>query len=421
MSTLDELRETLGRQADGFDDTGRASRSASVRRRVRIARRRRSSALAVAAAVVLAGGVGVATSFPDPRRPQVAGPSVVGVAVPDEISILGFSYDLAGQDPFEDGGGRIELDASEEQRAVSLVGRGLGSGSATLFVDDAAVARVFAGAPVSVPVPVPSDLGAVLRVELHDTPADARTGVAVYDATGELAPGVDNGEAVFRETVADRRLLAADFSDDDGTSATLTYSTPLSDTTITSWCSTKETGLWMEVLVDGAVTSRGTCGDTTDPDAFGSGFSPGDPQGGPHTVEARVTRGGGGEVVPDAAARLGVAVYEGGATVGVAGTDVAEVVEHAGRTWRLDLHEVGAVLGIKAETDLLVGFVAEGRWLRATWRGDLTTGSTGELSSTSGPATITDGLMLAGDTYAVRLVSDRGPVVNGALLVYRPE
>lgn len=423
MSTLHELRETLGRHADGLHDTDRHERAAAVRGRVRVARRRRATATAIAATVVVAGGVGAVASLQAPRGPDLVGPTVVGVAVPEEITIHGFPYELSGRDPLEGRDDRLRLDAGEERRAVSLVGSGLGSGSATLYVDGAAVARVVAGEPVAVPVPVPSpDVDVVLRVDLHDTPAGARTGVATYDATGGLAPGVDNGTTVFRETVADARLLTADFSEQGDASATLSFRSPMRATTITSYCRTEEQGLRVQVLLDGEVATRGECGDDPGPDAFGSSFTGGDTTRSLHTVEARVTRGETGEVVPDAAVELGVAAYGQGTTVRVAGTDVPEVVEHSGRTWRLDLHDVGAGLGITAETDLLVGFVGEGQLVGATWQGELTSGATSYASTGPGPGTMVEGLLLAGDTYAVELVSESGePVVDGALLVYRPE
>ena len=423
MSTLHDLRATLDRHADGLDDTARLERAAAVRGRVRVARRRRAAATGVAATVVVAG-VGAVASIQAPRAPEVVAPTVVGVAVPEEIAVHDFPYELSGRDPFGGGVDRLRLDAGDEWRAVSLVGSGLGSGSATLYVDGSAVARVFAGDPIGVPVPVPpSDVDVVLRVDLHDTPAGARAGVATYDATGGLAPGVDNGTAVFRDTVAGNRLLAAEFSEQGDASATLSFRSGTSTTMVTSYCRTEEKGLWLQVVLDGDLTSRGACGDSPDPDAFGSSFSGGDTTDGPHTVEARVTRGDQGEVVPDAAVELGVAAYESGPTVRVAGIDVTEVVEHAGRTWRLDVDQTGVRLEIEAETDVLVGFVADGRWVQATWRGDLASGATGFTDVRSGgPATMVDGLLLAGDTYDVELVTEGGePVVDGTLLVYRPE
>jgi len=423
MSTLADLRETLERHAEELHDGNRPVRAGDVRRRVRVARRRRAAATAVAAAVVVTGSIGAASWLQAPRAPEVAGPSVVGVAVPDEIAIHGFPYALADRDGVEGADDRLRLPGSDERRAVSLVGNGLGSGSATLFVDGSAVARVFAGRPVAVPVPVAaSDADAVLEVELHDTPAGARTGVAVYDATGELAPGTDDGTAVFRDTVAGARLLEADFSARGEASAALSFETPLS-TTITSFCRTEEPGLWVQVLLDGGeMSSRGRCGTDPDPDAYGASFSGGGTASGPHTVEVRVTRGQRGEVVSDAAVELGVAAYQSVPAVRVAGAEVAQVVEHMGRTWRLDVRDVGAALGIRAETDLLVGFVAEGGPVRATWRGDLTSGSTSSVETIGrGPGVMVEGLLLAGDTYDVRLASEDGAAVDGALLIYRPE
>lgn len=424
MSTLQELRATLDRHAHALDDTDRLARAGAVRRRVRVARRRRAVATVAAASVVVVGGAGALASFETPRRSDVVAPRVVGVEVPSQIAVLGFPYELADQEAVASTDDRLELGPSDEQRAVSLVGSGLGSGSATLSINGTAVARVFADQPVAVPVPVPaSDSDDLLTVDVHDAPADARTGVAVYDATGELAPGVDNGTSVFRDVVGDARLLEADFSDPGSARAAIAFRAPGSTTTITGSCRTDEPGLVLEVVVDGDVTTRGSCVDTTGPDAFGSFSSTFGTADRDYTVVARVTRGNRGEVVPDAAAELAVAAYESGSKTRVAGADVADVVEFLGRTWRLDAGEVGDRLRIKAETDVLVGFVAAGGSVHATWRGDLMSGASAFADNRTGlPGTAVNDVLLAGDTYDLALVFEDGSAgVDGTLLVYRPE
>ena len=434
MSTLDDLRETLGRHAEGLDDTGRHVRAAAVRRRARLARRRRTVATAVAATAVLVGGAGAVASWPDGRQADVATPTVVDVAVPEEVSIHGFPYELSDSRALEDAGDTLRLEASDESRALVLVGTDLGSGSATLYVDDVAVARVFAGDQVGIPVPLPpSDARTAVRVEVDraptapeaSAPAGARTGVAIYDATGDLAPGLANDDrtAVFRSVIAGESLETASFAPPGATRMTTTLAR-LSSATRTTWlCRTDEPDLWVHVT-SGGNESRGRCGPGSGPDAgVGSSWSGGADRG-LQRVEVTVTRGEDGPVAEDPDLQLGVARYGAGETTRVGGTEVTTVVEHAGRTWRLDteLSQGGSTaLRLAADTDLLLGIVAKGREVHATWKGDLSSGSTGYFTARSqAPSTMVDTVLLRGDTYDVELVSE-GELETGALLVYRPE
>ncbi|HXH76979.1 hypothetical protein [Nocardioides sp.] len=437
MSTLHDLRETLARHAGGLEDTGRHDRATAVRRRARVVRRRRTAATAVAAAFAVVGGVAGVATFQAPQKPEVAGPNVVGVPVPEEIAIHGFPYDFAGTDSIEDGGVWLELDSSEEPRAVSLVANGLGSGSATLYLGDTAVARVFEGDEVGYPVPLPASEGApapLLRVELHDASTDARTGVAIYEATGELAPGLSHGGVVFRERIAGDRLVAATFNaEGKGRTATVSFGQfPEGWATIAGFCRSDEPGLWFTVEDGTGSTSSGMCGDHDGLDARGSSATIRYEPMSKHTLTAYVTRGRDGPVVEDADVQLGAAAYLAGDSRLVDGIRVDEVVEHAGRTWRLDpqlLMDTNpeAVATLEADTDLLLGFVAEGKGVRATWEGEFTEGSPGRIYVDSrhgvidsGPGVFVDGLLLRGDTYDVTLLAEGGPV-DGALLVYRPE
>ncbi len=423
MSTLHDLRETLERHADGIDDTGRHDRAVAVRGRVRVARRRRTAAGAVAAALVVTGGVAGVASLRGPASVDPADSTVVGVTVPERVDIHGFPYELTGGDPIEGEADRLRVPLSGT-RAVSLVADGLGSGSVTLYADGEPIVREFGSDAVSLPVPIPgSGAQSTLRVELEGAPPGATVGVALYAATDELAVGVDDGSVVFRRSVGDAQLLTAAFAEPDEAMASVSFTAPLADVTLTAHCRTEERGLWLRVELDGELTQHGQCGDGADRDAGGSSWSGGGEASRPHTVTAYVTRGRAGAVVEDAEVGLGVAAYTRGRTVRLGGADVASVVEHAGRTWRLDTdasRAAGASGRVRAaETDLLLGFVAEGRIVRATWRGSLTRGGTTYVDASTGPATMVDGLLLRGDSYEVELESD-GPLVDGTLLVYRP-
>src|SRR3954464_8613500 len=138
MSTLEELRTELGQRAEALADTGVHARPHAVRARVRAVRRRRVAVRAVAAVLVLAGGTAAVQTLRQPSEPQPA--RVVGIAVPQQLSILGFPYAETGAHELS-AGSALKVDRGS-QRAAVLVGNGLGSGSATLFSGDVALARV---------------------------------------------------------------------------------------------------------------------------------------------------------------------------------------------------------------------------------------------------------------------------------------
>jgi hypothetical protein len=398
-----------------------------------VVRRRRTAATAVAAAFAVVGGVAGVATFQAPREPEAADSTVVGVAVPEEVAIHGFPYEFA-EDATLDGGNALQLGSSEEARAVSLVANGLGPGSATLYLDDTAVARAFDGERVAVPVPVPdSDVAPEVRVELHDAPSSARAGVAIYEATGELAPGASNGDVVFRETIAGARLIAASFSAEGEAKAIVSFEAPESNITFMGFCRTEEADLWYLIgTVGGYSTSE--CGGAPNPDAVasirthiwaeGPGPSTSYTPGSTYEVKAAVTRGNTFEAVEDADAQLGVAVYGGGDTVSIGGTDVDILVEHQGRTWRLD-EELSRgdrdQLRLTADTDLLLGFIGGRGDQQVIWDGGLTNGDLRIKNRSWTPELVhPEALLLRGDTYDVKLVSDNGPV-RSSLLVYRPE
>ncbi|MDN4162442.1 hypothetical protein [Nocardioides abyssi] len=432
MNTLDDLRETLQRHGDAVADHERHARPAAVRARVRIARRRRTTTLAAAAAFVLVAGVGTVTAVVAPDRTEGPGPAteVVGVTVADSISVAGFPYALSTTEVLDDGD-RVRLPETTATRAVSLVATGLGSGAATLYEAGEAVGRVRGAEAVDVPVPV-STLGTTLRVEVDGAPAGARVGVAVYEGTGALAEGVDNGRAVFRSTIGAASLLAADFADGGETEASVTFRGRLGAVRVARYCTSEEPGLWVHIDVDGDGPISGQCSAEDSVDAGPSWYSLDDPGPvGDHTVRAYLTRGENGPEVRPSGAEVGVAVYRQSApTVAMAGLDVETVIEHAGRTWRLDPlvpgtgdtfrgeHDWSTVVDT-ADGDALAVLVGEGGLVRATWQGRLSRGGSASFGSQVGPAVLVGGVLLEGDEYDVRVLA-RGTGARAALLVYRP-
>jgi len=412
MSTLDDLRSTLDRHADGLDDTERFVRPIAVRARIRTVRRRRTGLVAVAAAVVVLATAATVGQLRSPDRPQPA-EQVVGVDVPGSIEVLGFPYALEQTNELSDGTA-VRIRSTSTDQAVTLAASGLGSGSATLYQDDEAVARVRSGEPLAVPLPI-YDASSTFRVRLDGAPTGARAGLAVYRSTGALADGVSDGTSVFRDTVAGNRLITAAYAAPGATSVTVHATGRLDRMQFASRCSDSEKGLWLNLSVDGdGAMSSTQCSDGgTDNTPWASLASRAT---GRHTVIAYATRGENGPRV--AVSELGVGVYARGRTVPVMDSDIQTSTEFAGRTWRLTrvLRERDATIDT-ADGDALLGFAASGGTSWVSWRGDLDNGRTSGISgggSTVGP------VLLAGDRYDLRLRSE-GAGASGVLLVYRPE
>lgn len=418
MSTLRELRETLAEQADALDDAHRYARPVAVRQRIRVVRRRRAAAASVAAALVLVAGAALVVALPG--RGSLEPASVAGVDVPRTIAVLDFPYELA--DTMEVGSGdRVEVG---EQQAVTLVGTGLGDGSATLLRDGDPVARVLAGEPVAAPLPVEGV--EELEVRLDGTPGDARVGVATYEGTGQLAPGVSNGATVFRETYAGQPLLGAAFADDGASSVDFTAQSA-SVMRFVGYCVTPEPDLFLTVEVDGESGFAIGCGDTARRDATTGSSAVLDRLGaGPHDVHVFLTRDGDGPEVEADEVTLGVGVYAEQRGPRVPGYGrVASRVESDGRVWSLDQLGSGS-LDAPGEIhswdwavpyDRLVAYVATGERIQVSYDGDLDRGTLGGASggrligSVAGP-------LPRGDTYVLRFAGpDRA---EGTLLFYRP-
>ncbi|KQW49176.1 hypothetical protein ASC77_10815 [Nocardioides sp. Root1257] len=420
MNTLHDLRSTLDRHADDLDDSERYVRPVAVRARIRAVRRRRAGAVAAVAAVAVVAVVAAAGTLRSPQSVEPAGPTVIGIDVPEDLAILGFPYTLSRT---------VELSAADpalvmeqdDDRAVSLVGRDLGSGSVTLLADGEPIARARGDEAVEAPVPTAATR---LRIRLDGASSDARAAVAIYHSTPGLAPGTTDGDrAVFRDEVAGQRLLTAAFS---GTrpEVTVTHAGDLADVRISDYCRADEKGLWMQITLDGSLWQSGECHTVADVDAAASSSASDEHTTGDHVVRAYVTRGMDGPVVTDTRTVVGLAVYERLRSVRTAlGTPVDPVVEEAGRTWTLArVTDSDHATVDTSDGDRLLVLVSRGDMVYASWRGALLRGRSAYMSSGpgTGPGTLSAGVLLAGDTYDVQVRSE-GPGGEGALLVYRPE
>jgi hypothetical protein len=413
MSSLDDLRATLDRHADDLDDTERYVRPVAVRARIRAVRRRRATVAAVAAVLVLVAGVAGAATLRGPSDVDPAGQVVVGVDVPATIDVQQFPYGLAQLADVTDD--QVHVDPRDHDQAVLLAARGLGTGSATLYSQGEPIARVHGDQQVSAPVAI-GVAGIDLRVRFDGTGADARAGVAVYEATGELAPGVDDGDAVFRNQVAGASLVAGAFSSPGETSVKLDARSSGGPLRFAFYCTAEDDGLWLNVSVDGGGALGSGCGDT-DPDAGVGTWATARYPAGDHRVRVFLTDGSDGpEVAPPDGAVIGVGIYDPPADgPRVMGTRVDSHVEYGGRDWILD-EVVGAPTTVDTtDGDVLLGFVGRGDPVGASWAGRLTHGETPQVDSPHDASTTLGSVLLAGDRYAVTI--DGG---EGRLLVYRP-
>lgn len=434
MNTLDDLRSTLRREADGVDDSARYARPVAVRERIRGVRRRRAAVAASAAVVLVAVAATAVGDLLGEHRQVEPATQVVGVDVPQRVAVYGFPYELTGTEPFTGPRDRLRLQHAADAdrwRAVSLVASGLGGGYATLYLDGQPVARAAGADDVEVPVPV-FDGEPTLRVELDGAPAEARAGVAIYGATGDLPNGVTNGTAVFRDEVAGSRLQAGAFSEPGDSSVSVPFSGRIADGRIAYYCHTRETGLWLNVATDEGGVLGTSCGADVDVDAGDGGSNvSGSGSAGSHVLRAYLTRGERGPRVAPPDAVLGVAVYDDPvAPQSVLGTDVATTVELDGRLWTLDrvVRQGQEGSPVRAEVDAsdgdrVVGQVAAGETTWITWHGRLLDGESTRMGSDPGvdsTGTVVDSYLPRGDTYQVTLHGQGGTPFRGALLVYRP-
>jgi hypothetical protein len=412
MNTLDDLRATLEREAD-FDDTERSVRTTAVRARVRAARRRRAGAVAAAAAVVLVVATGTTALVRGTADPEPAGPTLGDVRVPQRIDVLGTPYRLTGTERAA-ADGRIDAPAGGDNRFVTLVATSLGSGAATLWSDSWPIARVRGDQQLSAPAPAGDDL----RVELDGAPRSARAEVAIYEPTGEPAPGVAADGAVFTQRYDDRELVDAQFAT-AGADATVDVPGDAGDLTVSAYCHSETGDLWLH---QSGVDGGSPCEDlaTVTPEALLR------PQPGERTLDAYVTQGRNGPRATGVDVTFGVALYRlAVAPTTVLGVDARTVVDFNGRTWRLD--EVLDSRPSEYEVDTSDGDVYLGVAYVGATEMLMTSPSAPEsgwggfrhTEEPQGPGVSYPGILFAGDrTVDLHL---KGPDADSRLLVYRPE
>lgn len=426
MNTIDDLRAALAADAATVAHDEHPARAAGVQGRIRTRRRRRQAGLAAAAAAVAAVvGFGVLPALDDGPAPDDE-LEVAGHVVPREVRILDFPYRFETSAESEPGEGHVELDlpASGAARAVTVAVDDLPPGStAALRLDGVLLARVVGPSRLDDPFPIGDD--GTLTLTVTGGSGDTRVGLATYERTADLAPGLadTSGTVVFRDRVAGKPRLGAVFARPGAAEASFTVTGRLTDIDVARHCdSNGAPGVYFVMSIDDGATESGRCRDVDDEDPAGGGYvSSGGTESGRHEVRIWTTdRLYGEEVVAFPGTVLGAAAYGSSAGTVVRGAEVPEVIERDGRLWQLE-----DAVGRRHRLDDLdgprvLGMVPgpDGAWLEI--REDLGPVRTSDgLAGGAGAHAITD-VVWPGRSYELSLVDVDGDPAAGAILVYRP-
>lgn len=276
MHSIDDLKDTLGVAGDTAGaPLSPHERLASVRRRVGVVRRRRQAGVAGVAVAAVLAVVGVTTSgiLPGDRH-AAPGPSdrtVAGFTVPPTMTSLGYTYTF---DQAVSGKAEAELDlpASDTPRLVSWAFSG--GGRARLGLPDPKDGTVV---DHEVGVGRFDDFvyvhpGMPLQVRLTgDRGGSGEVGLAVYELSDPLPPGVSSGDITYRDVVNGEQLLGAKFGEPG--QARIQFDVTVGQTKavrISPACD-GESATYKVLIAGEPVLSEGTC-DGYDFDAGSGGY-----------------------------------------------------------------------------------------------------------------------------------------------------
>lgn len=429
--TIDDLRSTFAGHADNLTDAGLAGRSAAVATRVAQVRKRRRAAVGGCLAAVVAAAVIGVTALPRHHGVQPAG-------APERVDVYGFGYRLDHTIPVESGRLNVHLPASDRDYAVVLVGTGLGSGDASMYVDDQPAERVVAGDEVSAAFPVDATAPTHLQVRLSGAPADAEASVAVYRRTDEMPAGLVHDGRIYRQQVGSATLLGGAFGDPGQAALTYSFDAP-GHWGLTEECTTPAKHAWLHVVIDGRPAWGRSCEQIGNgrllPDAGNGigGFA--SARAGHHTVRLYVTATQTSTTpVRVSGTQISGAAYDDSDARLIDHFRVDRVTEFAGREWKVSRivpvpHGAGSVSEriTTGDQPARVSFLG-----RSAPRTTITTGvhdtghpfdqpATGFEDSTGLPAMGDDMLMVPHGTYVVSMKAGRhGAELSGALIIYRP-
>ncbi|MBB6628107.1 hypothetical protein H5V45_12330 [Nocardioides sp. KIGAM211] len=408
MSSIDDLRSTLERHADGLADHDLHVRPVAVRARVRAVRRRRRSVLGGVAAAVVAAAVATTLAVGADRSAPVADRTLAGHVAPASLTSLGYTYAF---DRARQGDGRAVLDLPESERPRLL-------SWATEGTDDRVVLR----APGEEPrVLEADDFGDFTFVPPRSGGRFTLTGtgpvaLAAYDLTDAVPAGATAYGVTFRDEVAGQRLAGVAIGDPGDADVAFVGSRDAGPIQVSYVCAGGPKGAWIHISQNGEqLVFGGGCDDPLfDPAGRGGyGSTLGRSDASDLTLRMWVTDGEHGPVVEDPDLRIGVAAYTPAPAVEkLAGTAVARTVEHDGHLWTLvdtTSNEPGArtleVAGVDGRETLAV--LAFGRTGRGVVR-TLADGRPGAGTFAAGGSGSTEQLIPAGDhTVGLRATGAR--------------
>lgn len=346
MNTLDDLRNTLNREA-GAAPRGEHAELARVARRKARQHQQRQRAAAAFVAVAAIGTAGVVASLPNRSTDTPVAQQVFGIDVPQSKNSLGWTYDLADVTTAE-GDGRVEvrIPSSDTPTLVSWATRG-GDDAVTVQVPGEVPYESSAADFADFVWVSPGTRGAV-TVE----GADPGLAVAVYSLDEDETPaGVGDGDGpFFRQHVAGRTLLSAAVGDRGETRLEVEVDVPADKDPrigLAHSCFDAPQGTQVHVGVAGEDGSMvwGACqGDEFDAGgSISSSFEKGEFAGQTVTFQMWLTRDDVELTADDAReARIGLGVYlVNESSVTAAGQQFDEVMESRGRTWQLAEHVTG--------------------------------------------------------------------------------
>jgi hypothetical protein len=440
MNTIEDLRTTLAAHAEHSGDPV-ALRSGSLHRRIRRIRTQRRGVVAtVAAAVVVAASLVVL--MPSLGRLPVAG-------LPGEVKALHFTYELADTEMLEVGDDRHQIEvpvpSDDGYWGVVVRGSGLGSGTATVLIDDEPVVRI-RGDERSELHPIHAATGEHITVTVTDAPDGGEVALGIYERTSAIAgDALSHAGRVFPATYGGARLIGGEFGDPDDTMIYHSFRADGRPIMVAPVCLDPTGTFEVSYQIDGKDVGGGSCSNDSlhipAPDlAITQLWQPGQLLSpGRHAVKLVAARRDGSTKPPEGVAiQLGIAVYEAGEQVDLGAMKVDKITEHDGRRWLVDrVVPISRTRAFSTEVaagdrPALVGYQICG-WsvtFHTTPRdlGRPTDGSTSTDNSGGCSYAVGDQL-LAYDTYDVAVETTEEDVArsgkghetfDGALVVYRP-
>lgn len=324
MSTLDELRRTMGQHADGIHDDAAYVRAAAVRRRGQRVRRQRRAGVAVAAAVVVAG-TAAAVVLPGSHSPAPADRRLLGMTAPATMTSFGYTYAFSRGIEGDTTGTTVKLPASDTARLLTWADRGV----STIRVRTADGRRIVSTGDFRDFVTIPPGTSGTWTIKGTNTAA------AVYDVDTTRPPdGVTKAGITYRAEVLDRQLLTADIGEAGQADLQGSVHLPRGRVAAGAFCTGGTKRTWIHFDVAHGVRSFGANCSSSVFDPGGNLESTFHSPGQTSTVHVWATEGEHGPASTSPDLRLGYGLYSvAKEPVPLAGFEVEQQVEYEGHVW----------------------------------------------------------------------------------------